>query len=1007
MTKQKLTKRSLIASGLALLMCVSMFVGSTFAWFTDSVATGVNTIVSGNLDVELYYQNDSTTGWTKPTETSNIFKKDALWEPGHTEVIKLKVVNEGSLALKYQFAINILKESLGINVDNETFKLSDYIHFAILEGDLTLTREEAVAEAEKATATKLSSKYSQTSFLEKKGQEDVITMVVYMPESVGNKANYKSGTEAPTITLGLHLFATQYTYEADSYGIDYDEGAPWVGDADTSWYNTTDKEFTLTTAAQLAGLAEIVNSGKDTFVGKTIKLGADVDLNNVDWTPIGTTGENFSKTFGGSFIGNGHTISNLYVNGGSGIGFFGRTGRGAHIEGLVIDGAYVSGSDYVGAVAGYAYLSVNCIKNCTVKNATVIATPFKMADGKYDGGAKAGGIVGFALNGNLTGNTVENVKVYAYRDLGAIAGRFANDGAGVDKIEISGSTITDVEIGYVGVSGIYGDGKPNQNMGDVVGVLSSKAYVGENEIESLNKEESNKGVTVIYTLDELIAFAKEVNSGNDFAKKVVMLGDDINLNNMEWTPIGANGAIFKGTFDGNGKTVSNLKITGNNSSVGLFGNTHNGEIKNLTVENANVSGRLNVAAVAGNPYTTKYNNITVKGHVEINGLSYVGAVGGKNAYTNWDNITVNADETSYVRAISRENGIAYRTYVGGVIGFMGEGGHTVSNVTSNIDVYGDVGDIGGIVGIAHYNNKFVNITCTGDVILDTDTKASINNQIGGIAGVWMNSQGTVSFTNCVFTGKIIVPEELGVNVVSNTITGASYNATGAGKLIIDGVEVVFSSTATDVDTALAGGKDIVLTDDLALSTKDTTANSGYGATGLVITDNVFDGNGKTLSVSNANGTWDCAVMITGGTIKNLTIDSGFRGIFVSHKSVTPGSKVYIENVTVDGPTYTISCDQANYKGLEATNSTFNGWTSYAATLGDAKFVNCSFGEGAGYAFCRPYAPTTFVGCNFSEGYLMDPRAEVTFENCTLNGVAITAENVSTLVYQNADKATVK
>ena len=49
------------------------------------------------------------------------------------------------------------------------------------------------------------------------------------------------------------------------------------------------------------------------------------------------------------------------------------------------------------------------------------------------------------------------------------------------------------------------------------------------------------------------------------------------------------------------------------------------------------------------------------------------------------------------------------------------------------------------------------------------------------------------------------------------------------------------------------------------------------------------------------------------------------------------------------------------EGFEATNSTFNGWTSYAKTLGDAKFVDCSFGEGAGYAFCRPYAPTEFVG----------------------------------------------
>ena len=57
----------------------------------------------------------------------------------------------------------------------------------------------------------------------------------------------------------------------------------------------------------------------------------------------------------------------------------------------------------------------------------------------------------------------------------------------------------------------------------------------------------------------------------------------------------------------------------------------------------------------------------------------------------------------------------------------------------------------------------------------------------------------------------------------------------------------------------------------------------------------------------------------------------------------------------------------------------------------------SFGEGSGYAFCRPYARTEFVGCNFEAGYRVDPRAAVTFENCTIGGVALTADNLATLV----------
>lgn len=80
---------------------------------------------------------------------------------------------------------------------------------------------------------------------------------------------------------------------------------------------------------------------------------------------------------------------------------------------------------------------------------------------------------------------------------------------------------------------------------------------------------------------------------------------------------------------------------------------------------------------------------------------------------------MDVDEVSYVKAISTENGTAYRTYVGGVIGFMGEGGHTFKNIESNIDVTGDVCDIGGITGIAHYGNKFENIACSGDVSIVT------------------------------------------------------------------------------------------------------------------------------------------------------------------------------------------------------------------------------------------------------------------------------------------------
>ena len=227
--KKNQTRRALLMSALSLLLCVSMLVGSTFAWFTDSVTSANNIIKSGNLDVELYYQVEGQSDWTKVTETTNVFMQNALWEPGHTEVVKLKVVNEGSLALKYTLGVNIVSEVGSVNVADENFKLSDYIKYGIVGGAQTYTREQAV-EAVDAAAVALKTAYkSDTLSLEPKNDTDsdekIVTMVVYMPTTVGNEANHKTGAVQPTINLGINVFATQYTYEEDSFDEMYDKDA--------------------------------------------------------------------------------------------------------------------------------------------------------------------------------------------------------------------------------------------------------------------------------------------------------------------------------------------------------------------------------------------------------------------------------------------------------------------------------------------------------------------------------------------------------------------------------------------------------------------------------------------------------------------------------------------------------------------------------------------------------------------------------------------------------------
>lgn len=220
----------------------------------------------------------------------------------------------------------------------------------------------------------------------------------------------------------------------------------------------------------------------------------------------------------------------------------------------------------------------------------------------------------------------------------------------------------------------------------------------------------------------------------------------------------------------------------------------------------------------------------------------------------------------------------------------------------------------------------------------------------------------------------------------------------------DAVAPAVVSTSDELVEALEGGENVILKNDVKID--PAGMSNAYGTTGINVKNGqTIDGNGNTLDIKGAGGTWDSGINTTGGVIKNITVTGSFRGIFINHNS-THSEPVILENVIIDGTTYTISCDQGMNQTLTATNSTFKGWTSFAGTLGDAKFVDCYFGYGNGYRFMRPYAPTEFVGCEFEAGYTVDPRAAVTFENCTLDGQPLTAANLEDLVTNTAN-ATVK
>lgn len=233
------TKRALLTSVLALVLSLAMLAGTTFAWFTDTASTGVNRIVSGNLDVGLQYWGvgeDGRKTWLTAENSKELFDENALWEPGYTQIVYLKVENNGNLALTYAMQITPVHETVGVNVDGEQFKLSDYIKF----GWTTFTADEngaPVALDREAAQTGVGdgaqlgkTLHRQAADPMKANAEELVALVAWMPENVGNEANYS--TVQPTIELSLKVLATQATVESDSFNNTYDGDAATDEDLD-------------------------------------------------------------------------------------------------------------------------------------------------------------------------------------------------------------------------------------------------------------------------------------------------------------------------------------------------------------------------------------------------------------------------------------------------------------------------------------------------------------------------------------------------------------------------------------------------------------------------------------------------------------------------------------------------------------------------------------------------------------------------------------------------------
>ena len=222
----KSTKRALITSALAILMCAAMLIGTTFAWFTDTASTGVNKIQAGNLDIELQMKDNDGKWVTAEGKTLSFLvngkipaeETQILWEPGCTYALpELRIVNNGNLALKYKVVVSGFQGSAKLNkVINWTMKLDG--------ADFIMGSEHSLAAKNNDTV-----------------DFDIFTISGTMDKNAGNEYQNES-----IDGISINVYATQDTVENDSFDNQYDKDADGTPQFDT-WYDNV--ATTVTVAA--------------------------------------------------------------------------------------------------------------------------------------------------------------------------------------------------------------------------------------------------------------------------------------------------------------------------------------------------------------------------------------------------------------------------------------------------------------------------------------------------------------------------------------------------------------------------------------------------------------------------------------------------------------------------------------------------------------------------------------------------------------------------------------
>ncbi|MBR4308231.1 MAG: hypothetical protein IKT58_01415 [Oscillospiraceae bacterium] len=699
----------------------------------------------------------------------------------------------------------------------------------------------------------------------------------------------------PNMVTAAHGLGTAFIYDCEWENDGYPVLA-WQCDT------TLPEDLVISTAAQLRLVAYMVNSGQETFSGKTISLARDIDLESREWTPIGGNqiSDEGGKVFKGTFDGKGYTVSNLRISTGNYyVGFFGYLS--GTVKNFGITNGSIQGANKAGGLAG---CGTGTISNC-FSRATVTATGY------------AGGLIGMAaktviencyVKADVTSSGSSAAGLVAYYSSATSAAKITNSYAAcnvsgkysaglvcsinsavtdltiTNSYALSGPSLVYASTGYTLKNSSSQSAANLKTKTDALGTaFVQDGYVAQNsgypvlavmdyKSDSMYSLTANaEGIYEIHNEKELRALAYMVNElGQTFSGKTVRLCADIDLEGREWVPIGGNGSVdgeacprFSGTFEGQGHKIKNLSITRGNYYVGFFGDLNGATIRDLGIDSGVVMGAGKVAGLAG----------VIRSNVKIINCYNKASVCGKSC--NGGIVGMVSGSNCLVESCYNTASVGGNSSTGGLVGYLSG---SASNLTIQNSYNLGIGS-SGIVGSSNetatgtvkncYTVDTVALVGTANALVVTDSQALT----AAVLRASASKLGT-AFVEDYFTQNRMFP----VLSWENGDRATALEQSSAGAYLIRNADELHLLSYLVRKGNTFSGKTVELLSDIDLNNelwlpiggKDESASYSFRGT--------FKGNGHRIFNLNS---WEMETgyaglfgMVYGCRIENLGIESG-------------------------------------------------------------------------------------------------------------------------------------